>query len=83
MNSTLGEHELAVYTKASNGQLRLARSVKVIGKEFKEQRLSLPEKMVTPKDVLDRITKEQKRVREVLAMRSLKRLWELPLCVRS
>ncbi len=79
LNSTLGEHELAVYTKASNGQLRLARSVKVIGKEFKEQRLSLPEKMVTPpKDVLDRITKEQKRVREVLAMRSLKRLWELP-----
>jgi murein DD-endopeptidase MepM/ murein hydrolase activator NlpD len=79
LNSTLGEHELAIYAKASNGQLRVARSVKVIGKKFKEQRLSLPEKMVTPpKDVLDRITKEQKQVREVLATRSPKRLWELP-----
>lgn len=79
LNSTLGEHELVIYAKASNGQLRVTRRVKVIGKKFKEQRLSLPEKMVTPpKDVLDRITKEQKRVREVLAARSPKRLWELP-----
>jgi murein DD-endopeptidase MepM/ murein hydrolase activator NlpD len=68
-------------TLQSNGKKReIKLSIKITPVKYKEDRLTLPESMVTPPAaVLERIARERKAAGAALATLSLERNWGLPL----
>lgn len=70
-----------VLTWREAGQLRsLGQRVALTEREYPEQRLTLPEKMVTPPAALQaRLERERAVVRQVLAQVAPERRWRLPL----
>ncbi|WP_321414282.1 M23 family metallopeptidase [uncultured Desulfobacter sp.] len=74
-----GRQKFIVRAWAGGKETVLHRSVKIIGRTYPRQELSLPSKMVTPPTVeLERIKAERARTQKAKKTWSDQRLWRLP-----
>ena len=75
-----GKQDLSVLASVDGKENTLRRSVRIVGKEYPKQELTLPPTMVTPpQDVYDRIADERKLTSEAKSTVSPQRFWRLPL----
>ncbi|MBC7322059.1 MAG: M23 family metallopeptidase [Acetomicrobium sp.] len=75
-----GVHELIVIYHERGKFWTLRHDVKVEPKSYQTQELKVPQAMATPpKEVLERIEKESKLVKDIINAVTLRRHWELPL----
>ncbi|WP_291325980.1 M23 family metallopeptidase [Desulfovibrio sp. UCD-KL4C] len=79
LNDKAGKKTLAI-SVVENGKERIfKRKIKIYNKKYKVQRLTLPEKMVTPpKEVLERIRHDRVEVKAAKETQSAKRMWFVP-----
>ena len=74
-----GKDRLVIKYVSDGKNRSLGRTVKVVKKKYKIQRLTLPEKMVTPpQEVYDKISRDRKEVKAAKAVMSDHRRWFLP-----
>ena len=74
-----GKKELIITTVENGKERKFSRKIKVYNKKYKTQRLTLPEKMVTPpKKVSARIQNDRVEVSAAKKTQSAKRMWFVP-----
>ncbi len=73
--------DLAVSLESVSGARTFRQKVEIIGRAYPQERLNLPEAMVTPPSpaVEERTRVEREAVARILAQASARRLWTLPL----
>ncbi|WP_319780940.1 M23 family metallopeptidase [Maridesulfovibrio sp.] len=74
-----GRDKIVIKTVSEGKERTFGRTVKVKKKKYKVQRLTLPEKMVTPPhEVYDKIAQDRKEVKAAKEVMSAERKWFVP-----
>lgn len=75
-----GVHKMKIALKSNSGRREVSLSIRVMPVKYREDHLTLPEKMVTPPaHVLARIAGERKAVGRALSTITVAREWGLPI----
>ncbi|ACS78803.1 M23 family metallopeptidase [Maridesulfovibrio salexigens] len=79
LSDKIGRDKLVIKTVSESKERTFGRTVKVNKKKYRIQRLTLPEKMVTPPaEVLDKIAQDRREVAVAKAAMSPERKWYVP-----
>jgi len=74
------EREIGIRAVIGGSEVKITREINVAPVDYPEQRLTLPEAMVTPpKEVLERIRREREESSAALSAVSKERMWSLPM----
>ncbi|WP_415718660.1 M23 family metallopeptidase [Maridesulfovibrio sp.] len=74
-----GRDKIVIKTVSNGEERNFGRTVRIQKKKYKIQRLTLPEKMVTPpKEVYEKIARDRKEVNAAKATMSAERKWYVP-----
>jgi len=77
-----GTHLLYVTLRSPEGDIAFSWQIRILGKTYPEERLSVPGEMVTPPEtVLGRIARERKAVHEALGTITPDTMWQRPFSV--
>ncbi len=79
LSDKAGKKTLTINVVENGKKRSFKRKIKIYNKKYKVQRLTLPEKMVTPpKEVLERIRHDRVEVKAAKETQSAKRMWFVP-----
>jgi len=80
LNSKPGKAELSVIASINGKENTFRRDIRLVGKKYPKQELSLPKKMVTPpQEVYDKIKADRAEIGKALSAVTPQRTWRLPL----